>query len=75
LKALEALRESNGSGETVTDREIIEAINFLAKKEGIFAEPAGAAALAGLKKMKDKFEKEARIVLIVSGSGLKTPMI
>jgi threonine synthase len=75
FKALHALRECNGLAETVTDREIIKAKDLLAKKEGIFAEPAGAASLAGLIKLKENIVKGSTIVLIISGSGLKTPMI
>ncbi len=75
LEALQVLRESDGFAETVTDREIIKAKEILAKKEGIFAEPAGAVSLAGLIKLKKEFKKDARIVLIVSGNGLKTAML
>lgn len=72
LKALQALRKSNGIAEAVTDREILRAKDLLAKKEGIFTEPAGASPLAGLIKLKDQLDKDARIVLIISGNGLKT---
>jgi len=75
LKALQALRESNGMVESVTDREILKAKDYLAKKEGIFAEPAGAVTLAGLIKLKSRLKKNAKIVLIVSGNGLKTAML
>ncbi len=74
LEALQVLRESKGMVETVTDREILRAKNYLAKKEGLFAEPAGAVTLAGLMKLKTRLEKNARIVLIVSGNGLKTAL-
>ena len=75
LEALQVLRESKGMAETVTDREILRAKDRLAKKEGLFAEPAGAVSLAGLIKFKNRLEKDARIVLIVSGNGLKTAII
>ena len=75
LKALQALRESNGMVESVTDREILKAKDYLAKKEGVFAEPAGAVTLAGLIKLKNRLRKNSKIVLIVSGNGLKTAML
>jgi len=75
LEAIQVLRDSNGIAETVTDREILKAKDYLAKKEGVFAEPAGAVTLAGLIKLKGQLEKNARIVLIVSGNGLKTAML
>lgn len=75
LKALQVLRESHGMVESVTDREILKAKDYLAKKEGVFAEPAGAVTLAGLIKLKNRLKKNARIVLIVSGNGLKTAML
>ncbi len=75
LKALQALRESNGIVESVTDSEILKSKAYLAKKEGVFAEPAGAVTLAGLIKLKGQLKKNARIVLIVSGNGLKTAML
>lgn len=75
LEALQALRESHGMVETVTDREILKAKDLLAKKEGLFAEPAGAVTLAGLIKLREKLKKNATIVLIVSGNGLKTAMV
>lgn len=75
LEALQVLQESQGIAETVTDREILKAKELLAKREGVFAEPAGAVTLAGLIKLKGQLEKNAKIVLIVSGNGLKTAML
>ncbi len=75
LKALQALRESNGIVESVTDSEILKSKAYLAQKEGVFAEPAGAVTLAGLIKLKSRLKKNSKIVLIVSGNGLKTAML
>lgn len=69
FKALRALKESKGAAVTVSDREMIKAISLLARKEGIFAEPAGAAALAGL----IKSEARGNVVCVVTGHGLKDP--
>ncbi|MGH7264446.1 MAG: threonine synthase, partial [Candidatus Rokuibacteriota bacterium] len=48
--AVAAVRESEGWIDTVTDEEIVHAYRFLAREEGIFMEPASAAAVAGLLK-------------------------
>lgn len=69
--AVAALRQSIGDAVTVTDDEIAEAQLALAREEGIFAEPAGAAGLAGL--LKSKVEETDRVVVLVTGSGLKDP--
>jgi len=49
-KALRAVKESAGAMLTVSDREIIRAQRLLANHEGIFAEPASSASVAGLAK-------------------------
>lgn len=74
-KALKAVRESRGLLETVSDNEIIEAQKLLARKEGIFVEPASAASIAGLKKLleNDQIDKHENIVCITTGHGLKDP--
>src|SRR3954463_110834 len=51
--AKNALAESNGHIDKVTDDEIIAAYKLVARTEGIFVEPASAAALAGIKKCID----------------------
>lgn len=74
-KAKEALRESQGMIDAVTDEEITEAYHFLARKEGVFVEPASAASLAGLLKNHKKLQlrKEDTIVCVNTGNGLKDP--
>jgi threonine synthase len=47
LKALRAVRETNGAFLRIDDPAILRAIPILAQNTGVFAEPAGAAALAG----------------------------
>lgn len=73
--AVEAREESGGIIDSVTDDEIKWAYRFLAEREGVFAEPASAAAVAGVVKLaKQKyFEEGARIVCTLTGSGLKDP--
>lgn len=74
-KAVSAVNESNGKIDFVTDEEIIEAYQTLATKEGVFAEPASAASLAGLKKQIDSGEikKGSKVVCVLTGNGLKDP--
>ena len=81
-QARAAIDQSKGIVDLVTDEEIIDAQIWLARHEGIFVEPAGAAAIAGLFKCcsaKDavysfkKIPKGSRIVCTVTGHGLKDP--
>ncbi len=74
-KAVKALEESKGEIDSVTDEEILFAQRYLASKEGIFAEPASAASLAGVlkKHANGTLEKGTRIVCILTGNGLKDP--
>ena len=73
VKAMNAVKKSKGFYMTVTDEEILDAIKELGNKEGIFAEPAGATATAGLIKLvkENKIPKDSTIVTIVTGNGLK----
>jgi len=68
------LREFGGEMMTVDDGEILEAQNELAKYEGIFCQPASATTVAALLKMhrKASLNGDDRIVLIVTGTGLKS---
>jgi threonine synthase len=72
-KALRAVRDSGGAFLRVTDEEILEAIPALARGCGVFAEPAAAAAYAGLAKaVKEGLIREGdRVVVLATGSGLK----
>jgi threonine synthase len=73
IKALRAVTETAGAFLTVSDEEILQAIPALARGTGVFPEPAGAAPLAGLKKALKigLVQPDQRIVLLVTGSGLK----
>ncbi len=75
VKGMNAVRKSNGTYVAVSDDDIRSAMILLGKTEGIFAEPAGATALAGLIKhsQMDFHQPEDRIVVIVTGNGLKDP--
>ena len=73
IKALRAISESNGVVVNVSDEEIMEAMRLLGAHAGVFAEPAGATGIAGLKKALETglIEKDASVVSIVTGNGLK----
>ena len=72
-KALLAKKSSNGQFSSVTDLEIINAYKILGKEEGIFCEPASAASVAGLLKLKNDVPKNSTIVCVLTGNGLKDP--
>ncbi|MGP4082834.1 threonine synthase [Pseudalkalibacillus sp. R45] len=74
--ALSAVEESTGNIDEVSDPEIVEAYQLLAKTEGIFAEPASCASLAGIRKRhaQGKLDPGQRVVLVLTGNGLKDPV-
>jgi threonine synthase len=71
--AVQALRESKGYAISVTDKEILKAIGDVAKTEGVFVEPAAAAAAAGMRKARAlrKIKTNDRVVVLLTGNGLK----
>jgi threonine synthase len=73
--ALDAARDSGGRIISVADERILEAQRELARREGIFCEPASAAPLAGLKQSVDAgwLPPSATCVAILTGHGLKDP--
>jgi threonine synthase len=72
---LQAVRQSGGWGESVTDEEILEGITLLARTEGIFTEPAGGTEVAVTKKLiqNRRIPRDESIVISVTGNGYKTP--
>jgi threonine synthase len=70
---LRALYDTKGYGVVVSDEEIVKAMKLLASLEGIFAEPSGAAGLAGLiKAVEEKLvDRDEVVVVLVTGHGLK----
>jgi threonine synthase len=76
-KVLSAIKESDGTAETVSDREILEAQRELASKEGIFVEPASAASIAGLRKSRaaGRIDRTDLVVCVTTGHGLKDPSV
>ena len=72
-RALAAGEASQGQFNAVTDEEILEAYRLLASQEGVFCEPASAASVAGLLKVKDRVPAGATVVCVLTGNGLKDP--
>ena len=73
--ALEAMKDSKGWVDVVTDEEILRAYRMLAREEGIFMESASAATVAGLIKTvkAGRVEPGSTLVLTLTGHGLKDP--
>ncbi|HWR55183.1 MAG: threonine synthase [Bacillota bacterium] len=73
--AKEAISQSGGLIEAVTDEQILEAYQLLARHEGIFVEPASAASVAGILQLAKRgfFKPGDDVVCILTGHGLKDP--
>jgi len=73
--AKEAIQESSGQIDKVTDEEILAAYTLLARTEGILVEPASAACLAGIKKCAEagQLGEGSLIAATMTGHGLKDP--
>ena len=71
---IQAVKESGGWGESVTDEEIVEGIKLLARTEGIFTEPAGGTEVAVTKKLIEsgRIPRDESIVISITGNGYKT---
>ncbi|MDX8365930.1 threonine synthase [Cytobacillus sp. IB215665] len=75
--AVDAAKSSNGKIDEVTDDEILAAYRLLARSEGIFAEPASCASIAGVIKQLESGEmnKGSKVVAVLTGNGLKDPNV
>src|SRR5881296_1779173 len=73
--AVAARDESGGAIDAVSDNEILEAYSFVARCEGVFCEPASAAAIAGLRKRAGGkgLGSAKRVVCVLTGNGMKDP--
>ena len=71
---IQAVKESGGWGESVTDEEILDGIKLLARTEGIFTEPAGGTEVAVTKKLIEsgRIPRDESIVISITGNGYKT---
>lgn len=73
IKAMAAVKETDGAYISVSDDEILTAIPAMARGIGVFGEPAGATAYAGLKKSieLDMVSGDDVVVVLNTGNGLK----
>ena len=71
--AVEAMKESSGAIDSVTDEEILEAYVAVAGTEGVFCEPASAASVAGVMKLSRQggLREGETVVCTLTGHGLK----
>ncbi|MEW6592942.1 MAG: threonine synthase [Candidatus Hadarchaeota archaeon] len=71
--AIQAIRETKGSGRAPSDGKIIEGIRLLARTEGVFTEPAGGTTVAALKQLVEdgEVDRDEQVVLYITGNGLK----
>ncbi|HEY3291461.1 MAG TPA: threonine synthase [Anaerolineae bacterium] len=75
-EAATALEESDGQIVAVTDEEILDAYQLVARTEGVFCEPSSAAGLAGIAKTMREGKIDFRgklVVAVLTGHGLKDP--
>jgi threonine synthase len=72
---LSAVYSSQGSAVAVEDEEILHAVRALGTREGVFAEPAGAASVAAVKKLvaAGAIGRNEKVVCLITGHGLKDP--
>ena len=72
-KGMRAVTESGGAFVAVSDEEILASITLLARKAGVFGEPAGVAGAAGVKRAVELgiIGHGESVALIVTGNGLK----
>jgi threonine synthase len=72
--ALDAVRTTGGGFAAVSDGEVVEGMQLLARTEGIFAETAGGVTIATLKRLAADgvIRADERVVVYITGHGLKT---
>lgn len=75
-EAVAAMKESNGVAIAVTEAEILDAVELLARSEGLFAEPASASPVAAVRRMLEDgtMLRSETVVCIITGTGLKDPL-
>jgi threonine synthase len=72
-KGMSAVTESGGAFVAVSDEEILQAIPMLARKAGVFGEPAGVAGAAGVRRAVDQgiIHHSESVAIVMTGNGLK----
>ncbi len=73
LKACRALEQSGGASVLVSDAAILDAEALLGRTEGVYAEPAGAAPVAGVRTAREQgiIDADETVVVVTTGFGLK----
>jgi threonine synthase len=76
-EAIQSMRATRGFAAAPTDPEILEGVTLLAREEGLFTEPAGGTTVATLKRAREdgRIDRDERVVLLITGNGLKTPAV
>jgi threonine synthase len=74
FQVLKVLKETGGTGAMVSDAEILDAIQLLARTEGIFTEPAGGTTLAATRALikRGAIKRHESVVVCITGNGYKT---
>ena len=74
FQVIKVVKETGGSGAMVTDTEILDAIDLLARTEGIFTEPAGGTTLAATRALvrRGVIQPHESVVVCITGNGYKT---
>ena len=74
FQVVKVVNETGGSGAMVTDPEILDAIDLLARTEGIFTEPAGGTTLAATRALvrRGVIKPNESVVVCITGNGYKT---
>jgi threonine synthase len=72
-KGMSAVTESGGAFVAVSDEEILQSIPMLARKAGVFGEPAGVAGTAGVKRAVELgiIDRSESVMIVMTGNGLK----
>jgi len=68
---LAKMKRFGGKAVVVSDTEILEAQVYLSSHSGLFAEPSSACAFAGFMKVRSQLDKDATVIVMLTGSGLK----
>ena len=70
---MSAVTESAGAFVSVTDEEILQSIPMLARKAGVFGEPAGVASVAGVRRAVESgiIHRTESVAIVMTGNGLK----
>jgi threonine synthase len=74
FQVVRVVKETGGAGAMVSDEEILDAIDLLARTEGMFTEPAGGTTLAATRVLIERgvIQPDESVVICITGNGYKT---